>query len=425
MCCILISFSVSLADLKHEFGHVPKLITAEKGEDIALSCFPPEGNPRPTIRWRRRGGPLLPLDTGKYSLDPSGVLLVRRLDPAEDAGQYECLVLNEEGTRVDSPVTLEVLDGPHKAGGHQAEEEKKEMVGEDFVGEEMVPTVLEAVLVDRVTGLVRWTPVGGAAAYQVLLMADEGQPVANISVEATVSQVKLHSLDPEVEYSVAVAAVTTGQQQFWSNFGPSRPLLAAATGRPTAILKEFTIHQAPMEADEPDGVPAHIWFLAVAVATLITVLLVLAAGIVFQRTAARRQSKDPALSGRETPGGGSSSCGSGRSYYYCSSGHSSWTERHWGGGGGCVGGLAAGREEPHFHTFKSDRRLLATDNHYDYVLQVPASAAEARDSAEAYQYFAHYASAPIIKPTAVKQKPTVAEYTLLMPLASPGGPVPV
>ena len=41
---------------------MPKLITAETGEDIALSCFPPEGNPRPTIRWRRRGagGQLIP-----------------------------------------------------------------------------------------------------------------------------------------------------------------------------------------------------------------------------------------------------------------------------------------------------------------------------------------------------------------------------
>jgi hypothetical protein len=61
---------------------------------------------------------------------------------------------------------------------------------------------------------------------------------------------------------------------------------------------------------------------------------------------------------------------------------------------------------------------MAVDNHYDYVLQAPAeNSAAMRDSAEASQYFAHYASAPIIK---TKNVAKAANYTVLIPNISPG-----
>jgi hypothetical protein len=416
--------SFHFADLKHEFGHVPRLITAETGEDIALSCFPPEGNPRPLIRWRRAGGSLLPLDnTDKYRLDPSGVLLIRRPTRQADAGQYECLVTNEEGTRVDSPVTLEILDPRPSEDGSDSFEEMEEYDDPEEEDEETVPEITEAELVDRVTGVMRWRPVPGAAGYLVLVTAEDraDQPgvVANISLEPAITQVKLHSLDPDVVYRVAVAAIT-GDGHQPPVFSAGR-LLKAGPGRQTSILREFTIrHPATAAVDDGDGlvagVPAHIWFLAVAVAVLLTVLVVLAAGILCQRTAGCRRKDDPEMrSGRTTPcssiasgeGGGNS-----RTYYYCSGGNSSsWMERRW-------GGAADGAEKP-FQTFKSDRHLLATDNHYDYVLQSSVdrgtAAAAARDAAEAYQYFSHYASVPIVKPTAVK-KPLLPDYTVLLPL---------
>ena len=399
---------------------MPKLITAETGEDIALSCFPPEGNPRPTNRWRRRGagGQLIPLDhttDDKYSLDPSGVLLVRRPTRAEDAGQYECLVTNEEGTRVDSPVTLDIVD---RRDGSQASGEDDDEESMDYYEEEerpmlTVPIITEAALLDRVTGLVRWTPVAEATAYLVLVMADQ-RPVANFSVEATISQVKLHSLDPaEEEYRVAVAAMAASgaTNQPPPVFSASRPLLAAPVVR-TSVLREFTIHPTLEEEEQAveelvAGVPAHIWFLAVAVAILLTVLLVLAAGFFCQRAAAanRRQRKDPEL------GSGQTMPGNRGSYYYCSGGSSSsssWLERQW---------TATDRNDQHFQTFKSDRRLLAVDNPYDYVVQADCAAA-ARESAEAYQYFAHYASVPIIKPTEAKSNAN-SNYSVLLPGIQP------
>jgi hypothetical protein len=330
---------------------------------------------------------------------------------------------------VDSPVTLEILDPrPSEDGDSDTFEEMEEYDDpEEEEDEEMVPEITEAELVDRVTGVMRWRPVPGAAGYLVIVTAedraDQPEVVANISLESSITQVKLHSLDPDVVYRVAVAAVTDDGHQP-PVFSAGR-LLKAGPGRQTSILKEFTIrHPATVAVEDGDGlvagVPAHIWFLAVAVAVLLTVLVVLAAGILCQRTSAGclRRKDDPEMrSGRTTPcssitsgeGGGNS-----RTYYYCSGGNSSssWMERRW-------GGAADGAEKP-FQTFKSDRHLLATDNHYDYVLQSPVdrgttAAAAARDAAEAYQYFSHYASVPIVKQTMVK-KPLLPDYTVLLPL---------
>jgi hypothetical protein len=215
---------------------------------------------------------------------------------------------------------------------------------------------------------------------------------------------------------VAVAALTAANQE--PLFSASRPLAAAPVVR-APVLREFTIQQADVEEQEEeeeaaDAVPGHIWFLAVAVAILLTVLILLIVGFLYQRSAVlrRQRSKDAELGGRVTPG---SSVSGGSRYYYCSGGSSSWMERYWGGGGGLAGA------QP-FQTFKSDHRLMAVDNHYDYVLQAPAdSSAAMRGSAEASQYYAHYASAPIIKAKNVG-KPS-SNYTVLLPNISPGQPI--
>ena len=345
--------------MKHEFGHVPKLLTAEAGESIGLSCFPPEGNPKPTISWTKQGQDLN-MSTGKYSLDPSGVLLVNSLD-AEDSGKYECSVVNEVGTRSDSPVTLKISS----AGSSRP----AASVLEAYLP---APVITEGILLDRVTGLVHWLPVRECTGY-VVRVSVAGVEITNISVEESVTQVKLHSLDPAVIYSVSMAAVKGTAVSEFSN------VVELTRGE----VKEITVHMTETDSEE---IPTNVWVVGMIIVVLVTILIIISAIVIFHRISVLRE-KDTERSVDEEDKAG-------RRY--------SWIDRRW-------------AENP-VSSFKSDRLLM--DNHYDYVMhraydnkteayQIPVHKLEA----EIY----HYASAPIIKKEyAESSAPILKEY--LMPI---------
>ena len=210
--------------MKHEFGHVPKLLTAEAGENIELSCFPPEGNPRPTISWLKEGE-ILNLASGKYSVDSLGILEVKQLD-ATDSGKYQCIASNEAGLLRDSPVTLKIS--------------QPEVVDEGKKPVLQVPMITESVLLDRVTGLVQWLPVIGSSGYVVrVTVGDRKVEITNISVEADVNQVKLHSLDPDLSYFVSLAAVNSNKDI--SEFSTRRELIANLNGALITLMVEMAL----------------------------------------------------------------------------------------------------------------------------------------------------------------------------------------
>ena len=417
---ISINLIFSVSDLKHEFGHVPKLLTARSGESIGLSCFPPEGNPRPTISWTREGQPLkVNGGNGKYSLDPSGVLLIKDLDEA-DSARYECSVENEVGSRSDSPVTLTVTPAAEESTDAAGEVNKGYIAANDMDDLPAAPVVTSAVLLDRVTGLVRWRPVTGATGY-VVRVAVAGVEITNISVEDSVSQVKLHSLDPAAVYAISLAAVRdTAVSEFSAAVTLGRANAAAAP------VKEVTVHMTETTAVTStnvvttEDIPTDVWVVGMVVVVLVTLLIIISAVLIFHRLTSlrRRHNKDIASSGLRPVSSGLDLEAAGSKTAAASSRRYSWIDRRWGG------------ETNPVSSFRSDatatnRPLLATDsNHYDYVLH------RAWDSgkllmADAYQIpvhkleaeIYHYASAPIIKKEmAAKEEETPVLKEYLMPI---------
>lgn len=290
-------------DLKHEFGHVPKLVTAEEGENIALSCFPPEGNPKPTISWMKEGQ-VLNLNSGKYSLDPSGVLLVNKLTQ-DDTGKYECSARNEAGTLTDSPVSLTVRISEY--------EEDKEEEEEEYLPS---PVITDAVLLDRITGLVHWLPVLDVDDYIVRVVVGD-QEITNITVEKDVNQVKLHSLDPDLVYTISIAAERQG---VLSSFSPEHKL--------SSNLREITVNLTETDNPEPE-----LWIIGMVVVIMITLMIILAAVLIFHKISNLKE-KDAEEADRTEI----------KRY--------SWIDRRW--------------DTNQISSFKSDRLLL--DNHYDYVI---------------------------------------------------------
>lgn len=357
--------SFSFTDLKHEFGHVPKLLTADMEDNVGLSCFPPEGNPKPSIHWTKDGS-VLNLSSAKYSLDPSGVLLVKGLNK-DDEGRYECIVSNEAGTRTDSPVTLKVEDAPED----YVEEEEEQ---DNFLAS---PVLTESVLLDRITGLVHWLPVTHATGYTIQVSVD-GVEITNIRVDSTVNQVKLHSLDPELTYTVAVAAQ---RQEALSTF--SRPATLKRNH------KEITVHITDPEGSLTEE-DRNVWIIGMAVVTIITLMIVISAVVIFHKVAGSRAVKDVELYASEygMPQ---------KTMTYGNNKRYSWMDKRW--------------AEAPISSFKSNKTttglLLDYNNHYDYVVNCPYSVPTSEDKkpqpGEMYTLLPgrpdiyHYASSPILK----------------------------
>ena len=334
-------------------------MTAEEGDNIALSCFPPEGNPKPRISWRKEGE-VLNLNSGKYSLDPSGVLLVNKLTH-EDAGKYECSARNEAGTLSDSPVSLTITESLESVEDKpDNQEEKQEEEKEYYLPS---PIITDAVLLDRITGLVHWLPVLDVDAYIVRVVVGR-QEITNITVEEDVNQVKLHSLDPDLTYVVSIAAQRRGHL---SAFSPVETI--------SGNLREITVNLTETEIPEPE-----LWIIGMVVVIMITLMIILAAILIFHKISTMKEKEAEEADRAEI-----------KRY--------SWIDRRW--------------DTTQISSFKSDRLLL--DNHYDYVIpnqtfesyqssnQNTGSRLKTNQKTESchvtpiHSDIYHYASTPIVK----------------------------
>ena len=327
------SHSFSFTDLKHEFGHVPKLMTADQGETIALACFPPEGNPKPTITWLK-GGTLINLNSGKYSLDPSGILMVNKLE-SRDSGRYSCRVSNDAGIRQDSPITLNIKDTPAVVKPSSNEHEYTYDTSDDetiVIIQDIVylpsPVITESLLLDSTTGLVHWLPIPECTSYTVRVSVG-AQEITNISVQADVNQIKLHSLDPDVVYSVRIAAVSV--EGTMSEFSPPSALT-------DLDIKEITIHMT-----ESEQVPANIWIIGMIIVVIFTLAVLISAVLIFHKlniVAAKNKEVniEDSLDGAD---------------YQDKMKRYSWIDKRW--------------TPNQISSFKSEGRLL-DDSHYDYVV---------------------------------------------------------
>ena len=212
---------------------------------------------------------MLNLNSGKYSLDPSGVLLVNKLTH-EDAGKYECRARNEAGTLSDSPVSLTITESLESVEDKpDNQEEKQEEEKEYYLPS---PIITDAVLLDRITGLVHWLPVLDVDAYIVRVVVGR-QEITNITVEEDVNQVKLHSLDPDLTYVVSIAAQRRGHL---SAFSPVETI--------SGNLREITVNLTETEIPEPE-----LWIIGMVVVIMITLMIILAAILIFHKITAMKE----------------------------------------------------------------------------------------------------------------------------------------
>ncbi len=360
------------------------MMTADQGETIALACFPPEGNPKPEIIWLKENS-LINLASAKYALDPSGILMINKLE-AKDSGRYSCRVSNMAGIRQDSPVTLNIKDIPAKITPIDANDIIEDSDNTVVIIEDILylpaPVVTESLLVDQTTGLVHWLPVHAANGYIVRVSVGP-QEITNITVAGDVNQIKLHSLSSELEYAVRIAALAGGEHM--SEFSALSTISSSQDN-----IKEVTIHMTATE-QEPLTVPANIWVIGMVIVIIFTLAVLLSAVLLFHKlNLVASKNRDLSNVTQESL--------EGQIYHQdAKAKRYSWIDKRW--------------TPNQISSFKSEGRLL-DESHYDYVIHshngsiyrplsssptpiemiLPVSSGQSKGQ-EVY----HYASTPLTK----------------------------
>ena len=319
-------------------------IQVEEGAELRLPCQPPEGHPAPTTYWEKDGATLINDDY--FVIEPAGDLVIDQAG-LEDVGSYVCVASNGgDATRRDAPITVRVT--------------RRAVVIDRRVAAEIPPTVVEAFMLDAVTGLVHWRPLPDAGGYVVRVSASNGVEVTNISVEADVSQVKLHSLDPALSYRVQVAGLYGGGN---GQGGPGASGQFSAPRQLSAKTHEVILVDNSGVGGGSEEIPLKVWAIAMAVVILVTLTIVLAAALLCyksRRGVTGRHDCNDFYDTRHHAGGGS---------------HYGWLDGRW-------GGAEDGHDDGDSPTtsFRSNNRLLqmggggggssAGQQQYDYA--VPA-----------------------------------------------------
>ncbi|KAH7671532.1 Immunoglobulin I-set domain containing protein, partial [Aphelenchoides avenae] len=103
--------NVRIAMLRDEFRVRPRTITAIIGNRATMECSPPRGFPEPVVTWKKDEKELNVQDDKRYSLHPSGNLVIENVQRS-DAGFYQCVAVNMVGERVSNPAKLSVYEKP-------------------------------------------------------------------------------------------------------------------------------------------------------------------------------------------------------------------------------------------------------------------------------------------------------------------------
>ena len=325
--------------MKSKFGEVPRSIDSREGDILRISCSPPEGSPPPKIYWEKDGMTLVSDDY--FVIEESGDLLIAEAG-VEDTGSYVCLASNADTTRRDSPISVKVA--------------RRVVVIERKVVPE-IPEISESFMLDSVTGLVHWLPLKDVTAYTVRLTANT-EEVTNITVEDDVSQVKLHSLDPSLVYSVRVAGV---YGDITGSYSAPRQL-------------SYKTHEVVL-VNNTEEIPIKIWAIAMAIVIVVTLTIVMAAALLCYKTKKMRNRHVPPTCSEY-----------GRNV--------SW-DRRW-------------DEHSPTTSFRSQNRLLQSA--YDYAIP-SVHQQQQQQQQQQYQYSGsnHYASNTILKPSVNILKPSYYE----------------
>jgi len=330
--------------MKSKFGEVTRSLEAVEGEILRVSCRPPEGSPRPRVYWEKDG--LTLVNDDYFIVEEGGDLLIAEAG-VEDTGSYVCLASSADITRRDAAIRVHVS--------------RKAVVITETVAHE-IPTIAESYMLDSVTGLVAWNSVNSdyVTGYTVLLTAND-QQVTNITVEDSVSQIKLHSLDPTLIYSVQVAAVYNDKVGEYS------------------AASQLTLRTHEVVLVNNEEIPIKIWAIAMAIVIIVTLTIVMAAALLCYKTkkfrSSSRHSNVCSEYGRTLPVGG-------------------WDSRRW-------------DENSPTTSYRSQNRLLRGPNGlYEYAVpSCGGPGVNGNANLVQYQYSSgngggsnHYASNTILKP---------------------------
>ncbi|CAB0012773.1 unnamed protein product [Nesidiocoris tenuis] len=91
--------------LKDEFKVVPKDLKVAAGEEAILECHPPDGNPPPSLFWRK-DGEIIDFNERLKTMDQGSLKIVSVR--ASDEGKYQCVVQNIVGLKESPPASLTV-----------------------------------------------------------------------------------------------------------------------------------------------------------------------------------------------------------------------------------------------------------------------------------------------------------------------------
>ena len=93
-------------DIDDTFAWDPMSTVGLIGKSIEIRCLPPDGEPRPTVRWLKDATPL-DKSNQRMLVSHEGSLLINEVR-SSDAGNYTCIAENVAGKLVSDAVKLTV-----------------------------------------------------------------------------------------------------------------------------------------------------------------------------------------------------------------------------------------------------------------------------------------------------------------------------
>ena len=101
----MVFFGVISAVIKDDFREQPQNTEVAQGQEAALQCKPPRGEPEPRVRWEKDRERVRPSE--RFSVDEFGTLHIRDARK-EDDGSYQCIAYNIGGERESAAAILSV-----------------------------------------------------------------------------------------------------------------------------------------------------------------------------------------------------------------------------------------------------------------------------------------------------------------------------